>query len=400
MKWLKRIILGILLALIIFVAFNYTRINRLITVISLFEPDNISQNFLSMEDIFPSKKIMASDTPTSFNRQLGELPAAFTFQDSTILSKTYLEKTKTAGLLVLKADTILYEYYAEGLTPEEDYISWSVCKSIVSALIGIAVEQGHIESIEDPVDKYATILKHSGYHNVSIKDVLQMSSGIRFNEDYSDKNSDINKMGRVFALGLSFDKYVASLQSERAAGQYHKYVSMDTQVLGMVLKAATKQSVSTFCEKNLWQKMGAEFDAYWLRDNQGMEAVFGGFNASLRDYARFGKLYADQGYANDQQIIDSIWVYASTHATEKHLLPGDNPNSNSPLGYGYQWWIPEGDESIFTANGVYNQYIFVDPIHKIVIVKCSANYLYGKDRKKTIARHYAFLHAIRNHIIN
>lgn len=399
MKWIKRIILSILIGLIILVAINFTRINRLVTVMGLFEPENISQNFLTMEDIFPTTEIAASQNPTKFHHKSVNLPEEFSFKDSIINTRNYLESTKTAGLIVLQGDTILHELYGEGLSPDEDYISWSVCKSIVSAMIGIAVQEGFIKSLEEPVDLYAPILKGSGYEGVSIKDVLQMSSGIRFNEDYADKQSDINRMGRVFALGLSFDEYVSSLKSERPAGEYHKYVSMDTQVLGMVLKAATNQTVSKFCEERLWTKMGAENNAYWLTDNSGMEAVFGGFNASLRDYARFGKLFADQGFANNKQIIDSSWVYNSTHATEKHLLPGENEFSNSILGYGYQWWIPEGDDEIFTANGVYNQYIYIDPINKIVIVKCSANYMYGKERKKTIAQHFAFLNAIRKNII-
>lgn len=353
-----------------------------------------------MEEIFPVNVITASDNPTNFKHKEMKLPLSFGLNDSLYVVSDYLDYSQTDGLLILHHDTILYERYYNGLTEGEDYISWSLAKSFVSALIGIAVQQGKINSINDPVDKYAKILFDSGYKGVSIKDVLQMSSGIEFNEDYHDYNSDINKLGRVFALGLSFDNYVSNLKSQRKAGNFHNYVSMDTQVLGMVLKGATGKSCSQYMEENLWKPMGAKYPATWLVDSDGMEAAFGGLNCTLEDYGRFAKMYADNGFANGKQIIDSMWVNASITANEPHLIPGDNPNSTHPFGYGYQWWIPEGNDGEYLGMGVYNQFLYVDPIHKIVIVKLSSNYHYATEKRATTFQHLELFRSIRSEILN
>lgn len=397
----KIVLLFLALALLLGFAFNFSKIKRLNTVLGLFNPENIQANFIDMENIFPSHRVKAPSQSTSFNYSKINLLSSFEFRDTTWQTVDYLDYTQTNGLLVLKGDNILFEEYYKGYNEEMDFISWSVSKSFVSALVGIAVKKGQIESILDPVDKYSPILAKSGYKGVSIKDVLQMSSGIYFNEDYHDFFSDINKLGRVFALGLSFDKYVASLKSERKPGAFHNYVSMDTQVLGMVLKGATGQSLSKYMEENLWQPMGAEGDAFWLVDNKGMEGAFGGLNCRLRDYARFGKLYADNGFANGNQIISEDWIEKSTTATEKHLIPGDFPElSSHPFGYGYQWWIPGGGIEDFIAMGVYSQFIYVDPVNKIVIAKNSSNYHYATEKRLTTFRHLEFFRKIREEILN
>ena len=400
-KYWKKILLIILGFILVLGLLNFNKIKRLSIVLGLFKPENITENFLTMEDIFYTNKIEKSSQPTTFYRKDFVLPASFDFGDTTWNVNDYLEYSQTTGLLILKNDTILYESYLKGYSEQEDHISWSVSKSIVSAMIGIAIQKGEINSIYDPVDKYAPLLSYSGYSGVPIKDVLQMSSGIAFNEDYHDFYSDINKLGRVFALGRSFDNYVQSLKSEGQSGKYHKYVSMDTQVLGMVLKGATGKTLSEYLEINLWKPMGAEAPAYWLKDNKGMEAAFGGLNCSLRDYGRFGLLYANLGYSNGQQIIDSSWVIKSTTATESHLLPGeDNPYSNSSFGYGYQWWIPDLDQQEFMAIGVYSQFIFVDKKSKLIIVKNSANYHYAEEQKETVKRHLAFFRSIKSALNN
>jgi len=137
-------------------------------------------------------------------------------------------------------------------------ISWSVGKSFVSALVGIAIEEGYIESIQIPVSDYVPELKGTGYDGVSLKDVLQMSSGVRFNEDYDDFFSDIKRMGRVIAMGDSINEFAASLEREREPGTFNHYVSMDTQVIGMVLKATTGKDLSLYLEEKIWKKIGMQ----------------------------------------------------------------------------------------------------------------------------------------------
>ena len=266
---------------------------------------------------------------------------------------------------------------------------------MISALVGIAIDEGFISSEEDEITKYVPELFGSAYQNVRIKDILQMSSGAGFTEDYQDFNSDINRLGRYFALGLSLDRFAKTIRSERPAGKYHKYVSVDTQVLGMLVRNSTGMDLSEYFETRVWRKIGAAHQAYWIEDKQGMEAAFGGFNATLRDYARFGLLYLHNGKMLEEQVVPADWVYKSITPDAAHLLPGENnPYSNSNLGYGFQWWIPEGDEQEFIAIGVYNQFIYVNPSKNIVIVKHSSNLNYKKERQDTNNASIAFFRAI------
>ena len=279
-------------------------------------------------------------------------------------------------MLILKDGKISYENYWLTGGKNVQWISMSVAKSFISALIGIAIDQGHIKSLEDEVTDYVPQLKNSAYDNVRIKDILQMSSGASWNEDYSDPNSDINRSSKIFAIGGSLDEFSASLKKELKPGSYNRYNSTDTQVLGMLLREATRTSVTKYMQEMLWHPMGAQDSGYWILDSKNMEMAYAGFNATARDYAKLGELYRLGGKINGKQIIPRDWVKASVKPDAPHLMPGDNPLSDFPLGYGYQWWVPDlsGD---FSAIGVYNQFIYVSPKSNMVIVKLSANSIYG-----------------------
>ena len=249
----------------------------------------------------------------------------------------------------------------------------SVAKSVVSFLMGTALADGNISSLQDPVDIYAKTLKGSGYEGVTIKNVLQMSSGVRFNEDYGDLKSDIVRLVAAFTSG-SVNEFVATLPNELEPGTFNRYVSADTQVLAMVLQGATGKSLTEYGEEKLWSRLGTEYDAYWLTDTKGMEMSFGGLNAALRDYARFGLLYLNEGRNfNGEQLVPAEWVKASVTPDAPYLMPGkNNPGSDWPMGYGYQWWIPENPEGDFAAIGIYGQFIYVHPTYNVVIAKTSA----------------------------
>jgi CubicO group peptidase (beta-lactamase class C family) len=145
----------------------------------------------------------------------------------------------------------------------------------------------------------------------------------------------------------------------------------------MIISSATKQTLSNYLEAKLWKPLGMENKAWWLIDDQGNEFAAAGLSASLRDYARFGKLFLNNGIFNNQQIIPENWIKSSLLTNESHLIVGENKNSNSKLGYGYQWWIFDGTEGEYAAMGIYNQLIYINPTHNIIIVKSSANNNYG-----------------------
>jgi len=376
-------VLGISLALILLVAGSVwfvfgDRIARVQVVSSLFTGAEQIDNFNRMHMMFPVTTMPAAEQPYSFPVvETVPLPTEFIYRGEQVETAEFLARTDTGAVLVIKDGAIQFEQYWRSGGQTQTWLSMSVAKSFISALIGIAIEQGHIRDINDPITDYAPELAGSAYDNVAIKDILQMSSGASWNEDYGDPESDINRFARVFALGGSMNKFATTLTREMAPGTYNRYNSTDTQALGMLLTAATGRSITEYMIENLWHPMGAENIGYWLTDADNMEMAFGGLNITARDYAKLGELYRLGGALNGHQIVPADWVSASIVADAPHLVPGDNPASDWPLGYGYQWWIPEGTTGEFMAIGVYNQFIYIAPEADMVVVKLSANSAYG-----------------------
>ena len=349
---------------------------RMAFVTSLFSGVEQYETFNRLAEIFPHNTIRASDSPFEFPRsEAVELPAQYDYDGEARNTHAFLAETDTAALLVIKDGAVVYENYWLTGGPDVRWMSMSVGKSFVSALVGIAIEDGHIDSISDAVTDYVPALAGSAYDGVRIKDVLQMSSGARWDEDYSDSESDVMRFIYTFGTGASLNDFAGSLVRQREPGTFNYYNSMDTQVLGMVLVAATGQSLSAYAEKTLFQPLGIEKDAYWITDDDGMEMAAGGLQMTARDYAKLGQLYLENGKWRGVQVVPGDWVHDSVTPDAPHVMPGADPEYH--FGYGYQWWIPEGDESEFGAIGVYNQFIYVNPSRNVVIVKLSANSGYG-----------------------
>lgn len=355
--------------------------------------ENIEYTFINMDEYFPSKKIKKADQAFVFPQIRNiQLPESFNSNGIEYNSLKFIDSSYTQGLIIIQNDTIQYENYWRGQKENVRHISWSVSKSYVSALFGIAMEEGHIQSVEQTVDEYLPELKVSGYAGVKIKDVLQMSTGVGFDETYSDPNSDINRYWDGFGNGESQDEFAASLQNEIEPGTYNHYVSINTHVLGMIIVKATGKSLTEYLQEKIWKPIGAEFDAYWIADGEGMEMALGGLNACLRDYAKLGRLYLNNGNWNGKQIIPQSWIEASTHSTEEHLQANSENSSSPTFGYGYQWWIPDGDQGEIMAIGVFNQHIYINPTTNTVIVKNSANknYYDGSNPYGSTSTHLEF----------
>ena len=400
------IVLGLMLTLLIFIGLYHQNIQRLSAAITLYDTDKIAHNFLSMYKAFSAKRIEASAKPYYFAVNYQDLPESFELEGQTIFVNDFVADSYTHGLMVVKAGEIVTEQYYLEDKADKQHISFSVAKSFVSALFGIAIKEGYIDSVEQQVTDYVPELMGSGYEGVRIKDVLQMSSGVKFNEDYGDFFSDINRFSRAIAFGTSLDDFCASLDREREPGTFHHYVSIDTQVLGMILTRATGTSLSDYLEQKIWQPMGMQDAAYWLSDEQGMELALGGLNITLRDYAKFGWMYLHQGRwlnarGESMQIVPQQWVFDSIKPDAPHLQAGENnPASSSADGYGYQWWIPAGANDEFMARGIYGQYIYIDPDQELVIVKNSANPEYNDKSLNWGGKHLALFRAISEHFKN
>lgn len=376
----KITMLFVLVISLTLVAWNHRTIVHIYHAYNLFTPSKLAANFRNMDQRFPSRLVVAGEQISPFEYAAQELPELYVHSGETRNIGQFIADTHTTGLIVTNGTTIFYEDYFNSNTECSRAILWSVSKSVISALVGIAVHEGYIRDILDPVTAYVPSLIGSGYDGVAIKHVLQMSSGIRFTENYVDPSSDFNRIApRSIGLGGPIEDVLVTLTNEQPPGTFNKYASADTQVLGLVLRKAVDMDLAEYTQTRLWQPAGMESDAYWLTDSSGMEVAFGGLNATLRDMARFGGVYLQEGYWNEHQIIPQKWVLASRTPDDNHLFPGWNSQSDSVLGYGYQWWLPEGDYNDYLALGIHGQAIYVNPHCGIVIAKTSAYKEYYED---------------------
>jgi CubicO group peptidase (beta-lactamase class C family) len=358
------------------------------------------ENFCRVVDLVPSSKMSPSSTPHDWPASDPiDLPDTYVFGGQTKPAKDFLVETDTAALLVLRDGAIVYEWY--GLTggPNVPWISMSVAKSVISTLIGIAADEGHISSIDQPIGDYIRVLPGSAYDGVSIKQVLQMSSGARWNEDYNDPTSDIYRLAAAMGDGGTLEEFVATMVRDNEPGRICRYNSGDTQALGMLLVGATGRSITDYMQDKLVEPLGIGSPAYWLVDSVGMEVAFAGLVMTARDYARFGELYRNAGRWRGKQIVPEAWVDAALTIDAEHLQPGRPIVGSHPidLGYGYQWWLPASDSGEFSAIGVYNQFVYVSPTKKTVGVKLSANRMYGTSDDESTNRELetiAFLRAL------
>ncbi len=370
-------------------------IKRLLRVNSLFDEGKIIHNFSNMKDAFFHTPLPVSGDKHDWPVNLQALPETFAWKDDTLNLQDILKETQTTALVVVKDGTIAFEDYYLGTGPEDKRISWSMSKSFVSGLFGIAVKDGLIKSLDEKITDYVPKLKGSAYDGPTIRHILNMASGVKFNEDYLDKSSDINKMGRALALGESLDDFAANQKERiRPPGHLRQYCSIDTHVLSMVLRAATGKSLQEYFIEKLWSKIGAGADAYYMTDGAGNAFALGGLNMRTRDYALYGELVRNKGFRGNEEIIPAEWIAEST----KNTAPKDF--EGFPPGYGYQWWTPERTDGEFFAIGVYGQYIYVNPKAGIVIAKNSAHREFMDEDKVPeghLARNIEMFRAIAEH---
>ncbi len=372
--------------------------------VALFTGAPQHENFNRLHHLLPSSRLVASASPHQFpDGPSLDLPSTFDLDGTAVDTEHFLDVTDTAALLVLRNGEVVHEQYRLTGGRDVQWISWSVAKSFVSALVGIAVEQGHIGSINDPISNYIDTEPGSAYDGVSIKDVLQMSSGARWNEDYSDRTSDVARLGAAMAPGGSLDEFVASAVGEVPPGTVCQYNSTDTQALGALLVRATGRSITDYMQEHLYEPLGMESDGYWLLDTLGREMAFGGVNLTARDFAKLGELYRRGGEWNGHQVVPAAWVASSIVPEAPHLEWGNPVIAGESLdnGYGYQWWLIHGGLDQYSAIGIYNQWVFVSPHDGVTIVKLSATRSYGTtmgEETNFEAHHEAFLQSVAAHV--
>jgi CubicO group peptidase (beta-lactamase class C family) len=303
-----------------------------------------------------------------------EWTTEYTFQSQRYSLDDYFKRNFVTGFLVLNNDQILIEKYFHEADQNSRFVSQSLSKSIVSILVGAAVDEGAIKSIEDPVIKYLPYLSESGYRNVTIKNLLQMSTGVNYSEDYRDPKSGAALIGAALLTGNpSFKDYAQSIQpTSTPPGTKFEYQSVNTQVLGLLLEKVTGKRLNQYAQEKLWRKIGTQSDAFFYQSKKQPDTcAFACFNATVRDYARIGLMMLRGGTLGEERVVSGTWVHDSTTPDAPYLKPKpDGPEGD--YGYAFQWWIPPGNDGVFTAQGIYGQCIYVNPARHVVIVQTSA----------------------------
>ena len=344
---------------------------------ALMTPDTRAQSFRSMDTAFPFHVIQRGGPVAELPRAERKLDVTYSYSGQTHTLDDLLARSGTQGFLVVKDGKVVEERYFNGADETSKFTSWSVGKSFTSTLVGLALADGKIKSVDDPITEYLPELKGSGYDTVPIKDILEMSSGVKFTEEYGNGQSDVSIMWNATMVqeSQSIGDYAKTLGRAEAPGTKFVYRSVDTAVLGMLVHRVTGERLADMLSRRIWQPLGMEHDATWLTDRSGpagLEAAFCCINATLRDYARFGLLFLHRGKSGDRQLVPEKWIDEATNPQSPQVRYGPLFRG-APIGYGYQWWLPAaGDDHPYTAEGVFFQFVYVNPKYNLVIVKTSA----------------------------
>ncbi len=270
----------------------------------------------------------------------------------------------TAGLLVVQDGKVRLERYNLGYGPNGRWTSFSVAKSFTSTLVGAAIRDGYIKSIDDPVTRYIPGLKGSAYDGVSVKQLLTMTSGVKWNEDYTDPKSDV---AQLFTVTPDPDtdstvSYMRKLPREAEPGTKWVYKTGETNLIGVLVTSATHKTLADYLSEKIWKPYGMEQDAVWMVDDRGQEAGGCCISVALHDYARMGEFILGGGRAHGKDVLPDGWIQAATHKQVEIGQPGH--------GYGYQWWTR--DDGTVDAQGIFGQDIHIDPKRRLIVVVSSA----------------------------
>jgi CubicO group peptidase (beta-lactamase class C family) len=299
---------------------------------------------------------------------------------------TYMSEQRTAGLVVIQNGKVRLEKYGLEFNAGGRWTSFSVAKSFTSTLVGAAIKDGFIKSIDDKVSDYIPDLKGSVYDDVSVKQLLTMTSGVEWNEDYEDKNSDVARFNEHKAEpGVDVTvSYMRTLPREAPAGSKWVYKTGETNLIGVLVSSATNKKLSVYLSEKIWAPFGMEQDGSWLLGSTGHEIGGCCIQASTRDFARFGLFMLGGAMVNGKAVLPDDWVAPATSKQVDIGSPGK--------GYGYQWWTY--DDGSFAAQGIFGQGIFIDPKRKLVIAS-NSNWPKATDRKTVGAQRDAFYKSVQ-----
>ncbi|MGD8809896.1 MAG: serine hydrolase [Gammaproteobacteria bacterium] len=334
----------------------------------MLESDVNSLMFRSMEEIFTTRTVARAGPVWNLPRNDQPLDFSYSWQGETRQATDVLERTYTNALLIMKDGVVVSEIHRNNSTEASRFIGWSMTKSITSVLVGCALADGYIDSLDTSISDYLPELRGGGYDGVSIRHIMQMRSGVEYEERYDFANPGAAASNHIAALVRNtarFADVAQSLPRINEPGSLFQYKTIDTAVLGWLIERATGGSVAAYTVSCLWEPLGAEADGYYIMDGPpgvGREFSGAGFNATLRDFARFGQMMLDGGVADGRRVVSEDWVRESTEPS--------GTTGAARGGYGLQWWMI-GDGTAYAAIGLQGQYVYVDPATRTVIVKLS-----------------------------
>jgi CubicO group peptidase (beta-lactamase class C family) len=340
----------------------------------LLDTELSSYMFRNMDQLFETRTVSRGKSVWMLPRQPVAAMPRHRFDGKDMSYEQFAARTYTNAFLVIRDGKIIFEDYRNRTNAATRFASFSMAKSIVSLLVGYAVAQGHIKSIDDPASDYVPELRSGGYAGVSIRHILQMRSGVDYEERY-DFGANPSLAARIHNAAIvenrvRFVDAAFTIGRKAAPGSTFNYATLDTAVLGLVLERATRQPVATYLSERIWKPAGMEADGFWIADGRpgvGRELTGMGYNATLRDYGRLGLLMLQNGVRDGRQILPVGWMKAATN-----MVPFPDTNALGVKGsYGFQFWKLDSEPDSYAAIGLAGQFIYVHPKSRTIIVKLS-----------------------------
>jgi CubicO group peptidase (beta-lactamase class C family) len=341
-------------------------------------------SFQNIRSILPTRAIPRASAPTvALPRAIQDLDqVTFTGSNGRVSTVgAMLESTYTDGFLLLHHGRVVMERYMNGMSESSLHLSQSVVKSFVGTLVGILVGRGVLD-LARPVSDYVPELAACGYAGATLGQVVDMRSGVRFNEDYLDPNAEVSILDRAAgwkpaipgATPPGIYDFILQIKQERPHGGHFAYRSIETDVLGWVLERASGMGLADLLSRELWQPLGCEFEGCMAIDRAGTCQADGGLNAALRDFARFGQMYLEEGALHGREIVPAEWVMACRSGDHAAFAPlyGERFAAYPDACYSHQWWVLDAKRGRHAAFGVFGQMILVDPPSQTVAVKLSS----------------------------
>ncbi|MBI5128556.1 MAG: serine hydrolase [Rhodopseudomonas palustris] len=369
----------------------------------LWPPNVQAYGYRIVDKLFNSRPIRKGPSPRPL-RYGHQLELSYQTANGACSIADFIDRNALSGLLVLKNGQVVLEQYGLGLLPSDRWSTMSTVKSITATLVGVALYDGAIHSLDDSVTKYVPSLLGSAYEEVTVKHLLTMTSGVAWNEDYTDKQSDVNRYSKSLADGVPGGVFalLKALAREHEAGTHWRYNSGDTFLLGAVLRSAICMPVADYLSRKIWQPCGMEFDAFYtLESPDGLEIGGSRAGIALRDFGRFAQFMLDDGVVDGKRLLPDGWNDdANRHAytfsdADRALMP--QIASGALAGYGYSWWIAA--DGAMTAVGFAGQRIYINRAERLAIVTLGAfpqpGYR-GPDEHDRVAEVVAFTEAVKS----